>query len=169
MSVSIFVCGALSSLYLILVGMPIITICSSAHFYEQVVTVQTKLENMGFEVIIPATAEKMKASGDYDVSKYKTWFGDAADYHKKTALMRAHFDEVAKGDITLVCNYEKHGIADYIGGNVLMEMTLAFYLNKPIYILNDMPTETSYTEEIIGVGAIPLHGDLRALERYLTS
>ena len=143
--------------------MPIITICSSASFYKQVIGVQAELHALGFKVIIPATAEKMKASGDYDVDHYKTWFGDADDYHKKTALMRAHFDEVANGDITLVCNYEKHGVPNYIGGNVLMEMTLAFYLNKPIYVLNDIPEDSSFLEEIIGIGSIPLHGNLQAL------
>jgi hypothetical protein len=149
------------------VGMPIITICSSASFYKQVVAVQAVLQAMGFEVIIPLTAEKMKSSGDYDVSKYKTWYGDPSDYHKKTALMQAHFDEVARGDITLICNYEKHGVPNYIGGNVLMEMTVAFYLKKPIYILNDIPEESSFLEEIMGVGSIPLQGNLQALTQHL--
>ena len=149
--------------------MPIITICSSASFYEQVVVVQAELQAMGFEVIIPLTAEKMKASGDYDVNQYKTWYKDASEYHKKTALMQAHFDEVARGDVTLVCNYEKHGVPNYIGGNVLMEMTVAFYLKKPIYVLNDIPEESSFLEEIMGVGSIPLHGNLQILAQQLTS
>ncbi len=70
----------------------IITICSSANFYKEVVEIQQKLGEEGFSVIIPATAEKMKTSGDYNVDHYKTWLGDANDYHKKTALMRGHFD-----------------------------------------------------------------------------
>ena len=149
--------------------MPIITICSSASFYEQVVAAQAELQAMGFEVIIPLTAEKMKASGDYDVNQYKTWYKDASEYHKKTALMQAHFDEVARGDVTLVCNYEKHGVPNYIGGNVLMEMTIAFYLKKPIYVLNDIPDESSFLEEIMGVGSIPLYGNLQILAQQLTS
>ena len=149
--------------------MPIITICSSASFYEQVVAVQAELQAMGFEVIIPLTAEKMKVCDDYDVSKYKTWYGDASEYHKKTALMQAHFDEVARGDITLICNYEKHGVPNYIGGNVLMEMTVAFYLKKPIYVLNDIPEDSSFLEEIMGVGSIPLHGELETLIKHLAS
>jgi hypothetical protein len=149
--------------------MPIITICSSASFYRQVIDLRAELEQLGFKVLIPATADKMETSGDYDVSHYKTWFGDTSDYHKKTALMRAHFDEVARGDITLVCNYEKNGLSDYIGGNVLMEMTVAFYLNKPIYLVNDIPSSSTYVEEIIGVGSIPLKGNLQLLTQYLVS
>lgn len=140
--------------------MPTITICSSANFYRQAVEAQAQLEKHGYKVIIPATAERMKQSGDFDVSHYKTWFGDKNDYHKKTALMLGHFDEVAKGDATLVLNYEKHGVDNYIGGNVLMEMALALYLKKPIFIMNEIPEESAFLEEIIGMNPIVLHGKL---------
>lgn len=48
--------------------MTTIVICSSASFYKQAVNVQAELEKLGFKVIIPATAERMKQSGDYDVA-----------------------------------------------------------------------------------------------------
>lgn len=142
-----------------------IAICSSANFYRQAVILQAQLEAEGHSVIIPATAEKMKQSGDYDVSHYKTWFADADDYHKKAALMRGHFHEVEKSDAILVLNYEKHAIPNYIGGNVLMEMALAFYLNKPIFILNEIPKESAFLEEIIGLQPIVLHGKVEDLTK----
>jgi hypothetical protein len=145
--------------------MPIITVCSSANFYRQAVDIQAALQKSGYTVVIPATAEKMKASGDYDVSHYKTWFADSNDYPKKAALMRGHFDEIAAGDAILVLNYEKHGVANYIGGNVLMEMGLAFYLNKPIFIINEIPEESSFVEEIKGFMPVVLHGNAEALPR----
>jgi hypothetical protein len=147
--------------------MPTITICSSANFYKQAVSVQAQLEKLGYDVLLPATAIRMKQSGDFDVDHYKTWFGDASDYHKKTALMRGHFAEVAKGDATLVLNYEKNGVANYIGGNVLMEMAIAFYLDKPIFVMNELPSESAFLEEIIGMNAVVLHGEVDQLpEEY---
>lgn len=147
--------------------MKTITICSSANFYRQAVDIQAQLEKLGYKVIIPATAERMKQSNEYDVSRYKTWFGDKDDYHKKTALISGHFDEVAKGNAILVLNYEKHGVDNYIGGNVLMEMALAFYLKKSIFILNEIPNESSFLEEIIGLNPIVLHGKAESLpEEY---
>lgn len=143
--------------------MKTITLCSSAAFYKQLNDVRQKLEARGYGVLAPITATKMQESGDYDVSHYKTWFGNADDYHKKATLMQTHFEEIAKGDAVLILNYEKHGTANYIGGNVLMEMAIAFYLGKPIYVLNDIPAESPFLEEIIGLGSIPLHGDLQAL------
>jgi hypothetical protein len=150
--------------------MRIITVCSSASFYRQAVDIKDQLEKTGYKVIIPSNAERMKKTGDYEVSHYKTWFGDKDDYHKKTALMQDHFAEVAKSDMILVLNYKKHGLENYIGGNVLMEMALAFYLNKPIFILNEIPDESAFLEEIIGLNPIVLHGKLKLLsEKYLSA
>lgn len=140
-----------------------ITICASSSFYKDVINIQSTLQKAGLVVFIPATAKKMKESGDYNVDNYKTWFGNASDYSKKAMLISDHFDEIEKGDITLVLNYEKHGIQNYIGGNVLMEMAIAFYLKKPIYILNDVPAESPFLEEILGMQPITLHGDLQPL------
>jgi hypothetical protein len=140
--------------------MPTITICSSAAFYRQAVDLQTELQKQNFTVVVPLTAEKMKASGDFDVSHYKTWFANANDYHKKATLMRTHFEKIEEGDAILVLNYEKHGAANYIGGNVLMEMALAFYLKQPIFILNEIPEDSAFEEEIRGFEPIVLHGKL---------
>lgn len=147
-----------------------ITICSSASFYRQAVKVQHQLETRGFSVIIPATAVLMMKTGDFEVSHYKTWFGNKNDYPKKAALMKGHFAEVAKADAILVLNYEKHGTPNYIGGNVLMEMSIAFFLNKPIYILNEIPKEPSFFEEIAGMNPIALHGKIDDLQiEYIRS
>ena len=140
--------------------MPTITICSSANFYQQAVEIQEQLQKQGFEAIIPITAERMKKSGDFDVNHYKTWFADANDYHKKAELMRGHFKEIERGDAILVLNFEKNGISNYIGGNVLMEMALAFYMEKPIFILNEIPEESNFVEEIKGFIPVVLHGKI---------
>jgi len=144
---------------------PIITICSSVAFYRQAIDIQDQLSKLGVDVIVPATATRMKESGDFEVDHYKTWFADANDYHKKAQLMRTHFAEVEKGDAILVINNEKRGVQNYIGGNVLMEMSLAFWLNKPIFILNEIPEESAFEEEIKGMEPIVLHGDVTALPR----
>lgn len=147
----------------IIVGMPTITICSSANFYKRVIEVADQLEQLGFDTIVPKTARKMKESGDYDASHYRTWLEDENDYGKKAQLIRAHFDEITKGDAILVVNEEKHGVANYIGGNVLMEMAVAFHLQKPVIILNEIPAESTFLEEIKGVLPIVLHGNVAAL------
>ena len=139
-----------------------IVICSSANFYEQAVELQDELEKKGYRVVIPRTARAMKEAGDYTVSK--TWYNNPEDYTKKAELMRAHFKEIAEGDSILVLNNEKHGQPNYIGPNVLMEMGIAFYFNKPIFIFNELPEGSPFEEELKGFMPTVLHGKLDQLK-----
>jgi len=142
-----------------------IALCSSANFYRQLVDVQAELERLGYRIVIPAAAEKMKESEDYDVTHVKTWFSNDKDYHKKSILIKSHFIEIESVDSILVLNYEKNGMPNYIGGNVLMEMAVAFYLNKPIFIFNEIPKESNFLEEIKGMEPIVLHSKLERLPK----
>lgn len=148
---------------------PVVVICSSASFYKKVNDLAGDLGALGFTVIVPHNARIMAKSGDYDVSHYKTWYDNAADYTKKAELMRGHFDEIEKGDIVLVVNEAKHGHVNYIGPNVLMEMSLAFHLKKPIYLLNGIPEYSDFVEEIKGMGSLPLDGDLTLIDHSVPS
>jgi hypothetical protein len=73
--------------------------------------------------------------------------------------MHWHFDKVEWSDAILVLNYCKNGVDNYIGANTLLEMGLAFHLNKNIYLLNEIP-ELSYKEEILGMFPIVINNDL---------
>lgn len=137
-----------------------ITICSSAAFYKRVIELQKELRSRGFTVLIPKTANKMKRNNDFDVSHYKTWYKNSADYTKKKELMVDHFKKVIAADAILVVNEEKHGMPGYIGGNVLMEMVIAFHYKEKIFILNPISPNLSIKEEVLGLFPIFLNGDL---------
>lgn len=138
----------------------IITLCASASHYREVMDVKVELERLGHTVLVPITAERMQESGNFDVESYKTWFNDPNDYGKKQELMRHHFEKVVRGDAILVVNMEKRGLQGYIGGNVLMEMAIAFQFKKPIYLLNDIDEALPVKEEVLGLMPIVLKGDL---------
>ena len=140
-----------------------IAICSSGSFYKQVLEAEKELRKQGFKVKIPSTARKMRKSGDFDAEHYKTWFKNPAHYHVKAKLIRRHFKKILESDAILILNYEKNGMAGYIGGNTLMEMALAFHLRKPIYILNLVLESSPLYEEIMGMGPIFLNGDLKKI------
>jgi hypothetical protein len=144
---------------------PLITICASVAMYKKVNEVQEALEPLGFTVIVPKLAREMKKNNDYVVEHYKTWFANPDDYDKKSDYMRTHFEEVDKADAILVVNEEKKGVKNYIGGNVLMEMALAFFARKPIFILNDAPEGSAIEEEIRGVLPVFLHGKIEDLPK----
>src|SRR5680860_146206 len=130
---------------------PTVVICSSVSFYEKVVEVEKELKNLGFKVVIPLTATKMKKTGDFKVETYKTWETNPENYKRKAFLTKTHFEKVEKGDVVLILNYKKNGKNGYIGGAVLMEMAVAFYFKKPIYILNPIDESSKYKEELYGV------------------
>lgn len=141
----------------------VITICSSAAFYKHVTEIMDQLKDKGYDVIIPKTALIMRERNDFDVSHYKTWLKDASKKDKKKELMDNHFKEVEKADAVLIVNDEKHGIKGYIGGNVLMEIALAYWLKKKIFVLNTVDENHSVYEEILGIDAVQLHGDITQL------
>ncbi len=143
----------------------IITICSSAAHYKQVLVIESQLKKMGYKVKIPKTANIMKKTNNFDVASYKTWYNNKKDYKKKTQLMKAHFRKVIEADAILVTNFEKNGIEGYIGGNVLMEMALAFHYKKPIFIYNNISEDLGIKEEVYGLNPIFIEGDLARIRK----
>lgn len=106
----------------------------------------------------------MKKSGSFNAEDYKTWHKDLRTFKRKTYLMKNHFDKIASGDAVLVVNDEKRGIKGYIGASVLMEMGLAFYLSKPIYILNRVHEDGPVYEEVRAMNSIILDGNLSKIK-----
>jgi hypothetical protein len=141
-----------------------IVICSSASFFKQVVEVEEQLKKLSFRVRTPITATKMKLRGDFSIENYKTWERKPWSNKQQSYLTQKHFKEIEKGDITLVLNYKKNGKSGYIGGAVLMEMAITFYLKKPIYVLNPIDESSKYKEEINGMFPKIINGDLSKIK-----
>ena len=146
---------------------PKLTVCSSASFYKTVIKLSYKLEALGIDIVLPKTAQKMKRERRENIETLIDWSNSPIGYRGKAILIREHFDEIAKCDAILVANYEKHGKQNYIGPNVLMEMATAFFLQKPIYILNDQPDASPLIDEILGLEPVFLKGDIQKLKEFL--
>ena len=93
--------------------------------------------------------------------------GDDAEHRRKNDYFRAHYKNILESDAILVVNLEKKGMKNYIGGNVLIEMGQAYVNNKKIFLLNDIPMDLSYSDEIIAMDPICLHGDLENINEYI--
>lgn len=146
--------------------MKTITICGSLKFFNEMNQVRLELEKLGFAVKFPHTAERIiaKEVTYKEISQGKADFSESAR-REKAWLIKKHFAKVQSCDAILVLNYEKNGIKNYIGGNTLMEMGLAFSLNKDIFLLNPAP-EISYKDEIEGMLPIVLENDLNQIKNY---
>lgn len=148
-----------------------ITICGSIMFYEEMESARDRLLKNGHEVKIPELAlEVPKEFG----SGRKMYFGGYIEenggidafpanhkiWNLKEGAIRDHYEKIDWADAILVVNPEKKGISGYVGGNTLIEIGVAFYSKKPIYILHPVSSELSYKQEIMGIKPILLNGDL---------
>ena len=144
-----------------------ITLCGSIAHYDRMREVNAALASAGHTVRLPPTHEPDDSGKMIPVEEYyRIRKAETSDtgwvWERKAEAIRKHFEKIDWCDVILVVNEEKRGISGYIGGNTLMEMGLAFWLKKPIYLLNGVP-DVPYREEILGVRPIVLDGDLSRL------
>jgi len=133
-----------------------IAICGSMSFAKEMLEVSRLLEDMGHKAILPIdTIESVR-----DPSRRQNIF-----LLVEKDIIRDHLGKIRESDAILVLNYEKKGIAGYVGGSVLIEMGFAHYLNKQIYLLNPIP-RMSYSVEIEAMQPVVLNGDLKKLGEY---
>jgi hypothetical protein len=139
-----------------------ITLCGSIAFHDEMLAAKKELQQRGHEVKLPPLEVEDESGRLIPVKKFyglrkqetkdESWIRDR---HREA--MRNHFDKVEWSDAVLILNHEKKGIPGYIGANTLLEMGLAFHLNKKIYLLNEVP-EVDSKEEILCMRPIILNG-----------
>lgn len=148
-----------------------ITLCGSIGFYKEMESARDELLEKGFEVKIPELA--LEVPEEYGGGK-KVYFGQFIERnggidafpagHKiwdmKEGAINDHYEKIDWCDAVLIINHEKRGIQGYVGGNTLIEIGVAFYLKKKIFILNPVSSELSYKQEIMGMKPVILDGDL---------
>ena len=148
-----------------------ITICGSIGFYKEMESARDELIKNDYEVKIPELA--LDAPQEFGGDK-KVYFGQYIEQnggidafpaeHKiwdmKESAINDHYEKIDCCDGILVINHEKRGVGGYVGGNTLIEIGVAFYLKKKIYILNPVSSELSYKQEIMGMKPVILNGNL---------
>lgn len=144
-----------------------VTICGSIAFYEKMLEVKKELEKLGHVVKLPPHEVKDEKGKMIPVSEYYSrrkaeTSDDSWIWDRKEEAMILHFKKIEWSEVIIVLNYDKSGIKNYVGANTLIEMGIAQYLNKKIYLLNKVP-EISYKEEILGMKPIVIEGDLNKI------
>lgn len=129
-------------------------------FYKELVDIEKQLVDKSFTVKIPISAQIMKKKNDFEISHFKGVFS----HGEKAEFIYKNFKEISKCDSILVVNNKKNGVKGYIGANVLMEIGLAFYLKKKIYIWNDVDKYASCKEELLAFEVEFINQDLEKIK-----
>jgi hypothetical protein len=142
-----------------------IYVLGSNSFIKEMCECEAELKKLGFDGWIhPNYIAYMK--GELKEEYHRMNSGESVAVKKENDYIRQHYKHILESDAVLIVNLEKKGIKNYIGGNVLMEMSQAYVNNKKIFFLNDMPTGLSFMDEIEAMSPVCLHGDLNNLRKY---
>jgi len=110
-----------------------ITICGSIKFADKLVKIYRELEAFGHR---PMMHKEMFGIADGTAKELIDGIADNhAEVKKKNNFFRWWHDCIKSGDAVLICNFDKNGIKNYIGGNTLMEIGFAHVNNKKIFYL----------------------------------
>lgn len=138
-----------------------IMIIGSMTFAKEMMDVKQKLEDLGYKVDVPvgieAHLENPNLIDDLD--------SDLKHSQEKNVL-KACFDLIAANDAVLVLNHPKNNIDGYIGTSVLMEIGIAYYLGKKIFILNPIPKsqDARWAHEVMIMHPTVVNGDLSRIK-----
>jgi hypothetical protein len=124
-----------------------IFIISSKEFEDKLPTIMFNLHKLKHTVNLP-TFQLGKTS---------------AFINQKTEFLKKDIKLLEKSDSILCCNFKKKNIDNYIGNTMIMYIAIAFYLNKKIYILYDIPN-TDNKDEIKAIEPICLNADLKKIK-----
>ncbi len=122
-----------------------------------------KLKEMGHDAIIHPIYEDLAAGKLPDLMSEIQNDEEHANVKKRFDFIKWYFNSIASSDAILVLNFDKNGIKNYVGGNTLMEMVFAHVNDKKIFLLNPIPRDVSYFEEIKAMADAVLDGDLNKI------
>lgn len=142
-----------------------IAICGSLDFAHEIRELADRLEARGFTVEIPPTARAvLDGKASLEEIKAEKAGGTFSQRAIKNDAIRRYWKIIQQTDAILVANYDKKGIVGYIGGNTFLEMGFAHVLDKPIYLLNNIP-DMLYRDEMLAMQPTIIHGDVSKIRK----
>ena len=138
-----------------------IMICGSMAFASEMTKAKNELEERGHIVSVPYDIEQHLEHPDF-VDDLSNNFHHAVE----TDIIRRCFDLVAQSDAILVLNLQRRNIKGYIGTSTLMEIGLAYFLKKKMFLYNDIPNwdEVRWAHEINIMHPVIINGDMSIIK-----
>jgi len=139
-----------------------ITICGSIKFADKLVEIYHQLKGLGHE---PMMHKDMFGIADGTAKELINEVNlDHGETKRKYNFIKIWHDLIVNSDGILVCNYKKNGVENYIGGNTLIEIGFAHVNNKKIFLLNPVPENVPYVDEIKAMVDKVINNDLEKVK-----
>ncbi len=137
-----------------------IAIIGSMKFAEDMVKIQQQLTDLGHEAAIPVGTEPHLKDKEFVEN-----LDDNLAFCITHDIMRRNFQQVANSDAVLVLNYKRNDIEGYIGVSALLEMGVAHFLRKKIFLIQETPNfnDARWAHEVAIMQPIIIKGDLRKI------
>ncbi|MEX2007433.1 MAG: hypothetical protein WD992_01555 [Candidatus Levyibacteriota bacterium] len=129
-------------------------------FVKDMPKIKKELNKLGHKVILPVGIRPHLK----DETFVENLDGNLA-FCIKHNVMRRNFNLVAKSDAVLVLNYKRNKIDGYVGVSVLLEMGIAHFLKKKIFLMQKTPDykNARWAHEVAIINPTVINGDLSAI------
>jgi len=135
-----------------------IGIIGSMQFTEKMMELKTELEAIGHTAFLTDLHDAFVGKTDEEKEIIKI------EQKNNMDAIREFWNVMQGADAVLVLNLEKHGIANYIGGNTFLEIGFAHVLDQKIFLMNPIPEIQYYKTEIEAMKPVVLNGDLSLIK-----
>ncbi len=138
-------------------------ICGSMQFSKEMLEAKHELESAGHEVIMPGDIHNCFTDLDFKDGARKDYERDLRQCIEFN-LLKDGLRKIAESDAVLFLNEKKNDIGGYLGISGIMELGVATYLDKKIYLLNEIDKNQKYATEISLIQPIILNGKLNMIQ-----
>lgn len=136
-----------------------ITLCGSIKFADRLVETYHQLEKLGHQPVMHKDMFKVADGTAPEIEEMKNGT-EHYEIKRKYGYIKWWYESIKNSDAVLICNFDKNNIKNYVGGNTLIEIGFAHVNNKKVFLLNDIPEDLSYIDEIKAMTDVTLNGDL---------
>lgn len=130
-----------------------IGVAGSMQFIEQMLEVRDGLIKLGHDAFLNNMVMEFVGKTPEERDRINV------EQKGKYDIVREFWRLMQGADAIIVCNYDKRGVSNYIGGNTFLEMGFCYVLNQKLFLLNPIP-EVGYKTEIEAMKPTVINNDL---------
>ena len=130
-------------------------------FVHKMVEIKKELDKLGHDTLLPLGIKPHLRDRGFVEN-----LDGNLEYCITNGVMRKNFQRVSDSDAVMVLNYKRNGMEGYIGISALLEMGVAHYLKKKIFLVSKTPhyKKERWAHEVAIMQPKVIDGDLKKIK-----